>query len=113
MPDSFLAEFEMYVLLSAAALADDAYGAAMRRDIEDRAGRPVSIGALYATLGRLEEKGLVALEARAPEEGQRGRPRKYCSLTPEGRAALRHSTDKLRVMMEGVPWLGGASEVVE
>lgn len=113
MPDSFLAEFEMYVMLAAARLGEGAYGAAMRQEIEERAGRPVSIGALYATLGRLEEKGLVTLEAATPIPGRRGRPRKHCRLTPEGTDALRHSTDKLRRMMAGVSWLGDAAEAAE
>ena len=113
MPESFLAEFEMYVMLAAAGLGERAYGAAMRREIEARAGRPVSIGALYATLGRLEEKGLVSLRPETPVPGRRGRPRQYCRLTPEGTQALRHSTAKLRRMMEGVSWLGDAVEATE
>ena len=54
-----LAEFEQYVLLSLVRLDEGAYGAAIRRDIEENTGRPVSIGAVYATLGRLADKGLV------------------------------------------------------
>ena len=55
----FLAEFEMYVLLAIRRLGGDAYGAAIARDIEDTAERRVSIGALYATLSRLSDKGYV------------------------------------------------------
>ena len=50
MPGRFLAEFELYVMLAIAQLGDDAYGAAIRQEIESRTQRPVSIGALYATL---------------------------------------------------------------
>jgi DNA-binding PadR family transcriptional regulator len=110
MTGTFLAEFELYVMLAVAGLRDEAYGAAMRREIEERTGRPVSIGALYATLGRLEEKGLVIREVEDPEPGQRGRPRKYCRLTPAGEEALRHSTEKLRRMMDGVSWLTRPAE---
>jgi PadR family transcriptional regulator PadR len=56
MPGQFLAEFELYVMLAIARLGDDAYGASIRRDIEGRTGRPVSVGALYATLARLGDK---------------------------------------------------------
>jgi PadR family transcriptional regulator PadR len=105
MTGKFLPEFELYVMLAVARLGDEAYGAAMRREIEERTGRPVSIGALYATLSRLEEKGLVALQATDPEPGRRGRPRKYCRLTPRGEEATRHSADMLRRMMEGVAWM--------
>lgn len=101
MPDDFLAEFEMYVMLAVARLGDDAYGAAIRREIEETADRPVSIGALYATLHRLEDKGLLS-SAEEDGSGRPGRPRKYCRLTPAGERALTHSTGKLRRMMEGV-----------
>lgn len=102
MPDDFLAEFEMYVMLAIARLADDAYGAAIRREIEETAERPVSIGALYATLHRLEDKGLLRSAEEEGGSGRPGRPRKYCRLTPAGEKALTHSTGKLRRMMEGV-----------
>lgn len=110
MTGKFLAEFELYVMLAAGGLGDEAYGAAMRREIEERTGRPVSIGALYATLARLEEKGLVTTHPAEPAPGQRGRPRKYCRLTPEGEAAVRHSSEMLRRMMEGASWLSAPLE---
>lgn len=107
MPGRFLAEFEMYVMLAIARLGDDAYGSALRDEIEERTSRPVSIGALYATLHRLEDKGLVASLEAEPEPGQRGRPRKYCRLTAEGKESLRHSTAMLQRMMDGVSLAGG------
>ena len=55
----FLGEFEQLVLLALLRLGDEAYGMTVRREIEERAARDVSIGAVYATLDRLEEKGLV------------------------------------------------------
>ncbi len=110
MTGKFLPEFELYVMLAVARLGDDAYGAAMRREIEERTGRPVSIGALYATLSRLEEKGLVTMHASGPEPGRRGRPRKYCRLTSAGEEAARHSADMLQRMMEGVTWTEATAE---
>ena len=102
MPGRFLAEFELYVMLAIARLGDDAYGAEIRREIEERTGRPVSIGALYATLGRLADKGLLEFEISEPRPEPGGRARKYSHLTPEGREALSHSTEMLRRMMEGL-----------
>ncbi len=102
MPGKFLPEFELYVMLAVARLDDAAYGASVRKEIEARTGRPVSIGALYATLGRLETKGLVETRASDPEPGKRGRPRKYCTLTPAGEDAVRHSTQMLARMMDGL-----------
>ena len=108
MPGKFLAEFELYVMLAIARLGDEAYGAALRAEIEERTSRPVSIGALYATLHRLEQKALLRSREADPEPGQKGRPRKYCSLTVEGEAALSHSTEMLRRMMDGVAVAGGS-----
>jgi DNA-binding PadR family transcriptional regulator len=102
MAGKFLPEFELYVMLAVARLEDEAYGATILREIEERTGRPVSIGALYATLARLDAKGLIELDVVEPQPGQRGRARKYCNLTPEGQAALSHSTEMLRRMMDGV-----------
>ncbi len=103
MPGKFLAEFELYVSLAIARLGDDAYGAAVRQEIESRTGRPVSIGALYTTMARLEEKQLLRSLPVEAEQGHRGRPRKYCQLTPEGEDAVRHSLEMLGRMTEGLP----------
>ncbi len=110
MPGQFLAEFELYVMLALARLGDDAYGASIRRDIEGRTGRPVSVGALYATLARLADKGLIRFKVSLPEPTRGGRARKHCSLTAAGKAALTHSTEMLTRMMEGVPVASRQSE---
>jgi len=102
MPGKFLAEFELYVMLATARLGSEAYGASVRREIQRRTGRPVSIGALYATLARLGEKGMMTFQASEPEPVQGGRSRKYCRLTPEGREALQHSAAMLNRMMDGL-----------
>jgi PadR family transcriptional regulator PadR len=102
MAGKFLAEFELYVMLAVARLGDEAYGAKVRQTIESRTGRPVSIGALYATLARLADKGLLTLRESEPEAGQRGRPRKFARLTAEGQAAMRHSAAMLTRMIDGL-----------
>jgi PadR family transcriptional regulator PadR len=108
MSDTFLAEFELYVMLAVARLGEEAYGVTIRREIEERTGRPVSVGALYATLGRLGRKGLMEFEVSDPRPVPGGRSRKYCRLTEEGRASLAHSAGMLGRMMEGLGF--GVSE---
>lgn len=100
--DTFLAEFELYVMLAVARLGEDAYGVTIRREIEQRTGRPVSVGALYATLARLGEKKLVAFRNSDPLPVPGGRSRKYCRLTKQGRTALAHSASMLARMMDGL-----------
>ena len=63
----FLGEFEIYVLLALTQLGDEAYGNAVRRAIEARTGREIAVGAVYATLGRLEDKGLVRFTLSSPD----------------------------------------------
>ena len=95
----FLGEFEIYVLLALSQLDDRAYGNAIRREIEARTGREVAVGAVYATLGRLEEKGLVRFTLSTPDPVPGGRARKCFRLTGAGSRALRHSTRMLVRMM--------------
>ena len=98
----FVGEFELYVMLALAHLGDDAYGVTIRREIEARTGRMVAIGAVYATLARLEEKGLVRFHLSDPQPVQGGRARKYFTLTGAGARALQHSTAMLARMMVGL-----------
>lgn len=97
----FLGEFELYVMLALAQLGPEAYGIAIRQEIERRTGRDVAIGAVYATLVRLEEKGYVRHELSEPLPIQGGRARKCFVLTPSGDRALSHSTAMLSRMMQG------------
>src|SRR4051812_36165413 len=97
----FVGEFELYVMLALEHLSPEAYGVAVRQEIERRTGRNVAIGAVYATLGRLEEKGLIRFSLSDPQPVQGGRGRKHFALTPAGRRALRHSTSMLASMLAG------------
>lgn len=97
----FVGEFELYVLLAIAHLGDDAYGIRIRQEIEQRTGREIVIGAIYATLGRLRDKAFIGFTMSEPEPVQGGRSRKHYYLTPEGARALRHSTSMLTRMMAG------------
>jgi PadR family transcriptional regulator, regulatory protein PadR len=99
---SLLSDFELYVMLAVAALGDDAYGVTISDRIAQRAGREPSIGAVYATLGRLSDKGYVTFARSDPEPVRGGRARKMVSLSPAGWRALRTTTESLNRMLEGV-----------
>lgn len=98
----FLGEFEQVVLLAVVQMKGEGYGLAIRREIEARTGRAVSIGAIYATLERLETKGHVSSRPgeSSPERG--GRARRYFRISSEGGEALRRSRDLLDSMWDGV-----------
>jgi PadR family transcriptional regulator PadR len=80
----YLGEFEQVVLLAVARLGGDAYGMTIRREIEARARRSASIGAVYATLDRLAAKGYV----RTRDDDSGGRARRFFEIAPAGVAAL-------------------------
>lgn len=88
---NILGELETMVLVSVAALGDEAYGAAIRRDVSHRLGRDYSVGAIYATLQRLEEKGLLRSSESDPLPIRGGRARRYFRTTAGGREALQRS----------------------
>lgn len=103
---SFLGEFEQIVLLAVAHLGEKGYGVTIRREIEARARRDVSVGAVYATLSRLEEKGLLTSWEGEPESRRGGRARRHYRLEPAGVRALRAARGMMDRMWEGVD-LGG------
>ena|SRR5687767_15227591 len=95
-----LGNFEEIVLLAILNLDAEAYGAKIRQSVKDATGRSVSIGAIYATLDRLERKGFVASwqgEA-TPERG--GRPKRYFRVENTGRRAL-YETESSRKKLLG------------
>jgi PadR family transcriptional regulator len=97
----FLGEFEIYVMLALSHLDPDGYGVTIRQEITRRTGREIAIGAVYATLSRLEEKGLVAHTLSDPLPVRGGRTRKHFVLTGAGVLALDHATRMLARMMQG------------
>jgi DNA-binding PadR family transcriptional regulator len=99
---TYLGEFEQVVLLAIVRLGDEAYGTAIRREIEARTGRWVSIGAAYATLDRLVTKGYLRARDAAGSTERGGRARRFFALTPTGIAALEDARDLQRRMWAGV-----------
>jgi PadR family transcriptional regulator PadR len=98
----YLGEFEQLILLAILRLKDDAYGVPIRQELEIRAGRSAAIGAVYATLDRLETKGLVTSRVADPTAERGGRAKRYFQLTSEGLLALRTSQQAVRNMMKGL-----------
>jgi DNA-binding PadR family transcriptional regulator len=102
MPDVVLGEFEQLVLLALMRQGSDGYGVSIAGDISERAGREVSIGAVYKALDRLETKGLVASRIGEPTPERGGRRKKHFRLSTAGQRALRHSLAALRSMTDGL-----------
>jgi len=87
----YLGEFEELVLLTIAALGNDAYGISIKNDIEARANRTLSVGAMHSTLTRLEEKKFIASWLGGATNERGGRRKRFFILTGEGKVALAKS----------------------
>jgi PadR family transcriptional regulator PadR len=97
-----LGEFEQLVLIAVVRLGADAYGATIRREIESRAGRRLSISAVYTTLERLEQKGCVRSWIGAPTPERGGRRRKHFALQPLGARSLKAAYRSYAGMVAGL-----------
>jgi DNA-binding PadR family transcriptional regulator len=97
-----LGEFEQIVLLAVLRVREEAYGVPIRLEIESRTGRSVTVGALYRTLDRLEEKGYVTSSFGDPTPARGGRSRRYFTVRPLGLRTLRASRDVLTAMWDGL-----------
>jgi DNA-binding PadR family transcriptional regulator len=102
MSQDFLGEFEQMVMLCTMRLGDEAYGLAIRNELEEVAGRRPSSGALYTTLDRLEQKGLLVSTPGEASGTRGGRRRRYVQLTPEGQALLQDSRNRLMALWSGL-----------
>ncbi|HOX84134.1 MAG TPA: helix-turn-helix transcriptional regulator [Chryseolinea sp.] len=86
----YIGEFEELVLLTIASLGGEAYGVSIKEDIEKRADRGISIGALHSTITRLEEKGFIKSRLGDPTQERGGRAKRFFELTQAGKVALHH-----------------------
>jgi PadR family transcriptional regulator PadR len=97
----YLGEFEQLVLLAIIRLGDEAAGAAIREAVEEGSQRTVWIGAIYTTLQRLTDKGLISADVVTPATaGQR--KRKVFALTAEGQASIGRAYDTWARMTRGL-----------
>jgi PadR family transcriptional regulator, regulatory protein PadR len=98
-----LGEFEHIVLLAILRLGEQAYGMRIRQEIHERTGRDAAIGAVYATLDRMAEKGLVASEMGESTAERGGRAKRFFRVTAEGGELLNRARRDLANMMDGLP----------
>lgn len=97
-----LGEFEQLVLLALLRLQDKAYGVKIRQLLETTTGRKISLGSIYKTLSRLEEKGYVTASLGEPTAVRGGRRKKYYTVQADGLEVLNHSLSALRKLLSGL-----------
>ena len=97
-----LGSLEHIVLLAVARLGSNAYGVTVRKEIEKRTGRNISIGAIYSTLERLQSKGYVSSFTGEPTAARGGRAKRHFTIEAAGEQALATSYDAIRKMAVGL-----------
>jgi DNA-binding PadR family transcriptional regulator len=105
----YLGEFEHIVLLAMFRLGERAYGVTVRQEIAARVSRDVSIGAIYATLDRLEAKGYVKSRLGEPTRERGGRSKRFFQVTAKGVSAVNRTHRALQSLVEGLDFLGSRS----
>lgn len=99
-----LGEFEYLILAAAVRLGEEAYGAAIRQEIQDATKRTCSIGALYTTLDRLETKGLIKTSMGDPTPQRGGRPKRMVRVTTKGVDAATEFYATVKRVTRGISW---------
>jgi PadR family transcriptional regulator, regulatory protein PadR len=97
-----VAGLELSVLLAVARLGDEAYGLGVRRDVSERLHHDYSVGAIYTTLERLAEKGLLKSRTAPPTPTRGGRSRRHFRLTGAGERAIRAARERAASQWVGV-----------
>jgi PadR family transcriptional regulator PadR len=97
-----LGEFEQIVLLAILRLDDSAYGVPIRKEISKCTGREPAPGALYTTLDRLEEKGLVTSRYADPTPTRGGRAKRYFKVSALGMKAVARAQRSFQRLLKGL-----------
>lgn len=98
-----LGEFEEIVMLTIGVLADNAYGLAIKIEIENRLDRPVSMGALHTGLYRLEEKGYLRSNLGKATKVRGGKPKRFFQVTAKGQKVLKDMMDNRQELWKNIP----------
>ena len=98
-----MGEFEEVVLLTVAILYENAYGIAIKEDIESRLGRKVSVGAMRTALSRLEKKVLLESEFGEATAIRGGKRKRYFKVTPFGKKELEEVMETRKKLWEAIP----------
>ena len=97
-----IGEFEQLVLLAVLRVGEDAYGVPIRQEIEKQTRRPVSRGAVYTTLDRLEDKGMLSSWMGDPTPVRSGKAKRFYQVERSGIEAVRNAAKALRKMWNGL-----------
>lgn len=107
-----LGEFEEIVILTVAILYREAYGVSIKKEIETRLGRTVSVGALQSALKRLEDKGYLRSAEGESTAERAGRPRKYFQITALGKKAIEYTKSTRESLYSAIPKIALKTNII-
>jgi PadR family transcriptional regulator, regulatory protein PadR len=103
----YLGNFELMLLLALMRLGEGAYGVTIAKELEEQTGREVVIASVYATLDRLQERGLVTSSLGDPTPERGGRAKRYFRISGAGIREVRETRRSLMTLWKGLPELKG------
>ncbi|MEL6559860.1 MAG: PadR family transcriptional regulator [Bacteroidota bacterium] len=112
MKGTSLGEFEELCLLAVGILHGDAYGVAIKEEIEQRSGRKATISTIHSTLIRLEKKGFLNSKMGGATDNRGGRAKRIFEVTAFGKKAINEARELRNTMWQDIPkilWQGGES----
>ena len=98
-----LGEFEEVVMLTVGVLYGNAYGVSIKKEIETRMHRSVSVGALQSALKRLENKGYLSSHDGESSSERGGRPKRYFTITGQGKRAIEETKEIRNQLYNAIP----------
>jgi PadR family transcriptional regulator PadR len=98
-----LGEFEEIVLLTVGVLYDQAYGVAIKEEIEKKLNRKVSVGAMQSALRRMEDKGFLVSREGESSARRGGKPKRFFRITAYGKKALEYNRTVRNKLWEAIP----------
>ena len=103
MKGTYLGEFEEIVMLAIAALQQEAYGLAIKKELEEQTGRSISISAVHAACNRLETKGFLSADFGEKSEKRGGKRKKIYTVSMKGQTALNEAYELRQRMWKRIP----------
>ena len=100
-------------MLTVGVLYDEAYGVSIKKEIETRLSRKVSVGALQSALKRLENKGYLQSREGESTQERAGRPKRYFTITAHGKNALEHTRSTRNELWDAIPKVALGLKIVE
>lgn len=98
-----LGEFEEVVMLTVGVLYDKAYGVSIKKEIENRLSRKVSVGALQSALKRLELKDYLRAREGEGTKARAGRPKRFYTITALGKQAMEYTRNTRNELWDAIP----------